>query len=229
MNRRKLLFIPVKTKTATLRHENKYYRRGAHHIFGFDEAGKGPIAGPVYAGCVCLPLAKSSSVARGLRGVRDSKAMTIKQRTELVETIQSIALTWGVGKASPSEIDQTDIISATFLAYQRALQAALHRSEIQPDLFFLDYELWPEPPGYEQVPQVSIVRGDKMSLTIAAASVLAKTARDAEMIELADDYPLYGFEKHKGYGTPTHLSALQAHGPCDIHRRSTKPVASAEK
>lgn len=207
-------------RTASLRHENAYYAVGCRVIFGIDEAGRGPLAGPVAAAAVALPIHRSD-LSKSLRGVRDSKEMSAKQRSESVETIKEVALAWGIGHASAIEIDEMGIVSATKTAMQRGLEAALARSDLSPDCLFLDYMLWPERPDF---PQVSIVEGDKHSLSIACASVLAKVWRDQVMIELHEEYPQYGFEQNKGYGTDSHIRALNRYGPCEYHRRYFKPV-----
>lgn len=208
-------------KTASLRHEKQYYSEGYTRIFGIDEAGRGPWAGPVFAGTVCLPVSNDRLPVL-LKGVRDSKDMTRLQRETLIETIQKNALAWGVGSASAPEIDDLGINKATRLAMQRALDAALEMSGIdKPDALFLDSLLWPE---MAHVPQVSIVEGDTRSLSIAAASVLAKTARDALMLEYDAQYPDYGFAEHKGYGTAKHQAALKQYGPSPIHRTYYEPI-----
>ena len=208
-------------KTASLRHENAYYSAGCRVIFGIDEAGRGPLAGPVAAAAVALPIYESI-LSKSLRGVRDSKEMSAKQRSETVERIKEAALAWGIGHASCAEIDSLGIVQATKIAMQRGLEAALQSSDVTPDCLFLDYMLWPE---RRDIPQVSIVEGDKHSLSIACASVLAKVWRDQVMTELHQNYPQYGFEQNKGYGTDAHIRALKQYGPCEYHRRCFKPVS----
>ena len=211
---------PRAAKTASLHHERHYFRVGCRYIIGMDEAGRGPLAGPVAAAAVALPLERDD-LSRALRGVRDSKEMTPTQRQLLDATIKDIALTWGIGHSSAADIDRVGIVSATKAALQTALQHALDRSHIFPDCLFLDYMLFPE---RRDIPQVSIVDGDKHSLSIACASVIAKVWRDNHMAALDSLYPQYGFVKHKGYGTSAHRSALEQHGPCPEHRRSFAPV-----
>lgn len=206
--------------TASLGHERNFYTHGCKYIFGMDEAGRGPWAGPVSAGVVSLPLARRDLPAV-LKGVRDSKQMSARQRESLVEIIKTTALAWGVGYASAQQIDDLGIIPAIKLAMQMALDQAQQNSGIQPDCLFLDYMLWPE---RRDVPQICIVGGDRYSLSIAAASILAKVWRDAYMVEIDAQYPQYGFSEHKGYGTHQHQAALKAHGPCPIHRKSYAPV-----
>ena len=207
-------------KTASLRHEKRYYQRGHRYIIGIDEAGRGPWAGPVAAGAVCLPLERDD-LSKVLRGVRDSKQMTEKQRLELVETIKEVALVWGVGHATAAEIDEIGIVPATMLAMQRALETALHDEPFEPDCLFIDDMLLPELLHY---PQISLIEGDSRSLSIAAASVLAKTWRDAYLLEVDAEFPQYGFAQHKGYGTAAHRAALKQYGPCPLHRQTYRPI-----
>ncbi len=209
-------------KTASLQHERHFYRAGCHTIFGMDEAGRGPLAGPVVAAAVALPL-KRDNLSKVLRGVRDSKEMSPLQREAVDATIKDVALAWGIGHSNSIEIDRLGIVCATKSAMQRALDQALSRTDIAPDCLFLDYMLFPE---RRDIPQVSIVNGDKHSLSIACASVIAKVWRDRHMLELDAQYPEYGFAQHKGYGTAAHRRALLHYGPCPEHRRSFAPVSS---
>lgn len=211
-----------KTTTASLHHERHYFRAGCQIIFGMDEAGRGPLAGPVAAAAVALPLERSD-LRKALRGVRDSKEMSPRQRETLDAAIKETALTWGIGHCSAADIDRNGIVCATKVAMQAALDQAISQSDIKPDCLFLDYMLIPE---RSDIPQVSIVKGDKHSLSIACASVIAKVWRDKHMLTLSALHPDYGFSKHKGYGTAAHLHALQRHGPSPVHRRSFAPVNS---
>ena len=211
---------PRAARTASLRHERQYQRAGCQVIVGIDEAGRGPLAGPVAAAAVALPLQRRD-LSLVLKGVRDSKDMTVRQREALVETIKAVALAWGLGYSKVDEIDRIGINDATKFAVQRALQAALDMGGIQADCLFLDYMLLPE---RRDIPQVSIVQGDKHSLSIACASVIAKVWRDDYMRRLDEKHALYGFAKHKGYGSKDHLRALRQYGPCEAHRRSFRPV-----
>lgn len=207
------------TKTASLVHERHYHRLGCQVIFGIDEAGRGPWAGPVAAAAVALPLQRND-LAKRLAGVRDSKAMRAGQRCLLVDKIKDTALAWGIGHSGADEIDRRGIVGATKAAMQRALDHALGGG-LEPDCLFLDYMLWPE---RRDIPQVSIVSGDRHSLSIACASVIAKVWRDGFMLELDARYPQYGFASHKGYGTAAHRQALERYGPSPCHRRHCKPV-----
>ncbi len=206
----------------SLAHERRLQRHGYRHILGMDEAGRGAWAGPVSVGAVCLPPARKG-LGAALAQVRDSKVMSPVQRERAAVNIREQALAWGIGQASHLEIDDLGIDHATRLAMQRALADACQRSAgFQPDCLFLDALIWPEMlPRY---PQVTLIDGDARSLTIAAASVLAKTWRDAAMRRLAAELPGYGFEQHKGYGTAAHRVALNTLGPAPVHRRSYRPL-----
>ncbi len=212
--------MPKNSPTASLKHEREYFAQGYRHIFGLDEAGRGPWAGPVAAGVVCLPLERAD-LGKILFGVRDSKQLTPRARALLVSRIQEAALAWGVGSASHAEIDELGIVPAVKLAMRRALDKALAGVDFTPDCLFLDSLLWPE---MAHIPQVSMIGGDIRSLSIAAASVLAKVWRDEYMVKLDGEMPQYGFAVHKGYGTKRHQAALEAYGPSPVHRRTFAPV-----
>jgi ribonuclease HII len=191
--------------------EKKLWRSGLKHIAGLDEAGRGALAGPVAVGAVILP--DEPRRLSTLNGVRDSKQMTPPERESAAARIREIALMWGVGFASADEIDAHGIVHATWLAALRALESM----SLFPDYLLTDFRL--ELPQLD-VSQSSLVRGDASCLSIAAASVLAKTARDAMMCELDAHYPGYGLGKHKGYGTPAHRLALKRLGYSPIHRKT---------
>jgi len=197
-----------------LRHENALWVNGALWIAGIDEAGRGALAGPVSAAAVILP--KLSSIAQDLEGVRDSKIMTPTQRESWMVIIKETAVSFGLGLASAQEIDTLGIISATRIAASRAI----NNLAIDPDWLLLDYLHLPDIP----ILQISLIKGDMRSLSIAAASVLAKTTRDAILIQLDDQYPGYGFAKHKGYGTKSHTEAIKRLGPSPVHRMSFAPI-----
>ncbi|MCY4145951.1 MAG: ribonuclease HII, partial [Chloroflexi bacterium] len=203
-------------------HERQYQRAGFRIIVGIDEAGRGPLAGPVAAAAVALPLQRRD-LGQRLRGARDSKMMTPAQRATMNTIVKQTSLAWALGSASAQEIDDCGIVAATRLAMRRAL-AALNNKGIEADCVFLDYMLLPE---CSELPQVSLVEGDRRSLSIACASILAKVWRDAHMRQLDERYPQYGFAQHKGYGTSAHLDALRQHGPCPAHRESFAPVRAA--
>ena len=179
-------------------------------ICGVDEAGRGPLAGPVYAAAVILV------PARAIKGLKDSKLLTAEHREVLARTVIEQALAYAIAQASVEEIDRLNILQASLLAMRRAV-VALGRL---PDEAWIDGN---QCPGLG-CPERAIVSGDRLHAVISAASVLAKTARDAEMRRLHERYPQYGFDRHKGYGTWDHLQCLEKHGPCEIHRRSFEPV-----
>lgn len=175
-------------------------------ICGIDEAGRGPFAGPVVAGAVVLP------VGLKIEGLNDSKQVSAKRREELYEEIKEKAVSFGIGMSSPARIDEINILQATY----EAMQHAVEDLDVVPDLLLNDAVTIPQVP----IQQVGIVKGDARSLSIAAASIMAKVTRDRLMIEYAELYPEYGFEKNKGYGSEEHRRALKQFGPCPIHRHT---------
>lgn len=177
---------------------------------GVDEAGRGPLAGSVYASAVIL------DPKRPIEGLTDSKKLLPKRREILALAIKSQALAWAVASADVAEIDSLNILQATLLAMQRAVQLL----SLRPTLVLVDGNRAPKLPMSVQ----TIVKGDLTIAAISAASILAKTARDASVMQLHDIYPHYGFDQHKGYGTALHLERLRALGPCAAHRRSFAPV-----
>lgn len=191
------------------------WRAGLGRLAGLDEAGRGAWAGPVYAAAVILPPSGEELLAK-LRGVRDSKQMTARQRAIWAEKIRAVAAACGVGWATNDEIDAQGILPATRLAMQRAIE----QLGPSPEHLLIDALRLPA----LLLPQTSLVRGDQRSLSIAAASVLAKTARDAFMAQLDAQFPGYGFAAHKGYGTARHRRALDELGPCPLHRFSFAPL-----
>lgn len=182
-----------------------------HLICGVDEAGRGPLAGPVSAAAVIL------HPEHPIPGLADSKKLSEKKRDALAPIIQQQALAWAVAYASVEEIDQLNILQATLLAMRRAVQAL----PIQPHQLLVDGLFCPDSP----LPCQAIVQGDGKIAAISAASILAKTARDAEMLALHQHYPQYGFAQHKGYPTAAHLAALRQYGVSPVHRTSFKPVS----
>ncbi|MBT3388922.1 MAG: ribonuclease HII [Chloroflexi bacterium] len=201
-------------KNPTLEFERLLWQAGRQYVAGIDEAGRGALAGPVAAAVVILP--PDRNLERSLRGVRDSKQMTPSQREFWSTRLRELVLAFGVGFASSQTIDALGIVPATRLAAQRALNAL----EITPQHLLLDYLLLPD----LEIPQTSLIKGDARSLSIAAASILAKTARDARMVELDQEYPGYGLAAHKGYGTKAHREAIIKLGPSPIHRLSFSPI-----
>lgn len=187
-------------------YEQEYQWAGL--VCGIDEAGRGPLAGPVVAGAVILP-----ADCRILY-LNDSKKLFEKRREELFLEIKEKAVSWAVGIASPEEIDEINILQATY----RAMRQAVGQLNPAPGVLLNDAVTIPELP--ESLTQVPIIKGDAKSVSIAAASILAKVTRDHMMIEYDKIYPEYGFARHKGYGTAVHISALKEYGPCPIHRRS---------
>ena len=186
--------------------ENRLYEQGITAICGVDEAGRGPLAGPVCAAAVILPDNLE------IPGLNDSKKLTDKKRRELFPIIQEKAVAYGIAFASEQEIDEINILQATFLAMQRAID----QLEGKANFALID--------GNREkdfgLPVMTVVKGDSRSANIAAASVLAKVTRDMYMEELAEKYPQYGFEIHKGYGTKAHYAALTEHGACETHRKT---------
>lgn len=207
-------------KTASLKLEQDCYAEGHRYIYGIDEAGRGPWAGPVAAGIVALPVDRPD-IAQVLKGIKDSKQMTHRQRVAAVDVIKSVALAWGVGDASAEEISDYGLTAGVKLAMQRALDMAVKNSGFQPDYLLMDHVKWAE---LDHIPHKSIVRGDQLSLSIASASVLAKTWRDGYMLELHDEFPYYGFDHNKGYGTAAHRAALEKFGVSPVHRRNYSPI-----
>lgn len=186
--------------------ENEYREKGFNIICGVDEAGRGPLAGPVYAAAVILP---SDCVIEGLN---DSKKLTEKKREALFDEIKEKALAYGIASADEKEIDEINILNATFLAMKRAIASL----SVRPDLALIDGNQKP----HTDIEEVTVIKGDAKSMSIAAASVLAKVSRDRFMLEMAEKYPQYEFERHKGYGTKLHYEKIAQYGVCDIHRRT---------
>lgn len=184
--------------------ENSFYKKGYRFICGVDEAGRGPLAGPVCAAAVILPPDFE------ICGLNDSKKLSDKKRRELVPLIQQYALAYAVAFVDHQTIDEINILQATY----RAMKMAIEGLSLKPDLALVDGNR----AGDFGVSVETIVHGDSLSASIAAASVLAKVSRDDVMLKMAEEYPGYGFEIHKGYGTKAHYAALSQLGPCPIHR-----------
>ncbi|HVW63953.1 MAG TPA: ribonuclease HII [Nitrosospira sp.] len=179
-------------------------------ICGVDESGRGPLAGPVFAACVIL------DPQNRINGLADSKTLTKEQRDALTVAIKAHSLAWAIGTASVVEIDRLNILQASLLAMKRAVESL----SFKPARVLVDGTHGPR----LKYPVTTIIRGDSLVPEISAASILAKTARDAEMTVLHRRFPLYGFDRHKGYGTEQHLAALKIHGVSAVHRRSFAPV-----
>lgn len=186
--------------------EEGYFVKGVRLICGVDEAGRGPLAGPVCAAAVILPAGLQ------IPGLNDSKKLSDKKRRELFPLIKEQSIAYGIGFADEKEIDEINILQATFLAMERAID----NLSVKPEQVLLDGNRSKD----FGIPVETVVGGDSRSANIAAASVLAKVTRDDLMMEMAEKFPQYGFEVHKGYGTKAHYAALQEFGPCAIHRMS---------
>ena len=186
--------------------EDRFFESGYRLICGVDEAGRGPLAGPVCAAAVILPAHLE------IPGLNDSKKLTDKKRRELCPVIKEQAVAYGIAFADHAEIDEINILQATYLAMERAIG----QLEVKPELALIDGNRTKD----FGLPVETVVHGDSLSASIAAASVLAKVTRDDLMLQMAEEYPQYGFEIHKGYGTKAHYAALQEFGPCRIHRMS---------
>ena len=184
--------------------ENSHFEKGITCICGVDEAGRGPLAGPVCAAAVILPAGLE------IPGLDDSKKLTDKRRRELFPIIKEKAITYGVAFASHDEIDEINILQATYLAMERAM----NRLSVRPELALIDGNRAKD----FGLPVQTVVKGDSLSASIAAASILAKVTRDDYMEEMAKTYPQYGFEVHKGYGTKLHYEKIAQFGPSPIHR-----------
>lgn len=186
--------------------ENEAYARGYKYVCGVDEAGRGPLAGPVFAAAVILP--------RGyvIDGVNDSKKLTEKKREQLYSKIKEQSLAYCVASASVDEIDEINILNATFLAMTRAVSGL----QVKADFALVDGNRLPS----LEIDAKAVVKGDALSESIAAASILAKVERDHFMLKLANEYPNYAFEKHKGYGTKLHIEMIKKYGASNVHRKT---------
>ena len=187
--------------------EENAISKGFKTICGIDEAGRGPLAGSVYAAAVILPLGLE------ITGLNDSKKLSEKKREELFDVICEKAVNFSIGIADEKEIDEINILNATFLAMKRAVDGL----KIKPDYALIDGNRYPRIGG---VTEETIVKGDGKSMSVAAASILAKVSRDRYMLEIAEKYPQYCFEKHKGYGTKLHYEMLEKYGISPVHRKS---------
>ena len=186
-------------------YEEKALNAGYKLVCGIDEAGRGPLAGPVYAAAVILPLGLE------IEGLNDSKKISEKKREQLFEVICEKAVDYSIGIATEQEIDEINILNATFLAMHRAVEGL----KTKPDYALIDGNQYPKIPF---VMEETVVKGDAKVMSIAAASILAKVSRDRFMLDKAKEYPQYQFEKHKGYGTKLHYEMLKEYGPSPIHR-----------
>ena len=202
------------TDLVMYQYENELYNSGFTYIAGVDEAGRGPLAGPVVAAAVIL---KKGAI---LKYTNDSKQLTEKQRDKALIEIKENALAIGIGISSVEEIDLINIYRAS----REAMQSAINQLKIKPEFLLIDAM-----PMEIDIPLKSIIKGDTLSISIAAASIVAKTTRDAYMLEMDKVFPEYGFKNHKGYGTKEHLEAIQKYGITPIHRKTYEPVKSMLK
>ena len=195
----------MNTKEDMLQFEHEYAKKGYKIIAGMDEAGRGPLAGPVVCACVIMPLDNDKII----QGVNDSKKLTPKKRDELYEKIKNTAICYSIQEVDNKTIDKINILNATRLGMQNCVK----NLKVKPDFVLIDYIV-----GLElDVPNIPIVKGDAKSYSIACASILAKVYRDRLMGELDKKYPEYNFKKHKGYGTKEHIENLKKFGKCEIH------------
>ena len=201
------------SQAPTFIEEERLRVQGYRLIAGVDEVGRGPLAGPVVAAAVILPYDGKPS---WIRLVRDSKQLTPSQRESIFDRVLESGIPFGVGSVSHEVIDERGIAPATRLAMRRAIE----KLSTRPDYLLIDFMRLP---GI-RIPQKSVVDGDSLCLSIAAASIVAKVTRDRLMVEMDSQFPGYGLAQHKGYGTPEHLEALQRLGPCPIHRKTFTPV-----
>lgn len=190
----------------TYEYENLLKEKGYTAVCGIDEAGRGPLAGPVFAAAVILP------EDLGELGINDSKKLSEKKRDALFDIIKEKAIAWSVASASEAEIDEINILNATFLAMKRAVEGL----SVKPDVALVDGNRKPKT-GIEEI---TLVKGDAKSISIAAASILAKVSRDRYLLELHEKYPEYQFNKHKGYPTALHYEMIKEHGISPVHRLS---------
>lgn len=200
----------------SLKEENRIKKQGYTYVLGLDEAGRGPLAGPVSAAAVYY------TGKAPIPGVTDSKKISAKKRETLSFILTNHpCVFWGLGLVSSSEIDQINILEATKLAMERAIADLEEKYKIKADYLILDGKMQLNLP----VNQISIIKADEKIFSVSAASIIAKVARDRLMLKMAKKYPEYGFEKHKGYGTKLHLERIKKYGPCLIHRKTFRPLS----
>lgn len=216
MNSSESTSIPLPTSLLpTFDEEARLWAAGYGRVAGVDEAGRGALAGPVVAAAVIAPA--GSALTGVWAAVRDSKLLRPAAREALVAPIQQEALAWGVGVVAAQVIDEIGIAPAT----RRAMVQALAALQVQPDYLLIDWVKLPQ----ANLPQLCVAKADQKMASVAAASILAKVTRDQLLVELGEQYPRFGFGRHKGYGSAQHLAAILAHGPCPEHRFSFAPLA----
>ena len=206
----------IERLTKLSEYERECYSKGFSYIAGIDEAGRGPLAGPVVAAAVILP--KDCLI----EGVNDSKKISEKKREKLYDEITEKAVAWGVGIMDNNVIDEINILNAT----RKAMHTAIENLQVKPDYVLIDAEKKVDTNG---IPYTPIIKGDALSISIAAASIIAKVTRDRMMREYDQIFPMYGFEKHKGYGTKAHIEAIREHGLCMIHRHTFSDKFATKK
>lgn len=214
-----ILALTLPPSVPNLHKEIALREQGFCFVAGLDEAGRGAWAGPVVAAAVILPLDRPD-LATVLAGLDDSKKLTPGERDQYFELIHRVALAVSVGLASPALVDEVNVLEAT----RRAMQQALTGLSQPPDYLLLDHVRL----SAVNLPQDAFPKADQISLTVAAASVIAKVTRDRLMVQYSQEYPSYAFERHKGYGTAIHRTALAEHGPCPLHRMSFEPIRTGQ-
>lgn len=213
--------FPDRKKTDTFSYERSLIRSGYQYVAGLDEAGRGPLAGPVVAGCVVLPVDCEYKL------FRDSKELPAERREELFEILHSCGAKFGCGIVSPRDIDRINILQASLKAMELAYADLVRQYSIQPDFLLIDGTF----PAPVNLPQKTLTKGESKSASIAAASIIAKVMRDRLMVEYHSRYPAYNFSRNKGYATAEHRRAIKENGPCGIHRftfRGVKEYAEIE-
>lgn len=212
--------MPMKSpaKRLTAKSHPDFSREESGIIAGCDEAGRGPLAGPVTAACVFIPHEKRSH--KIWQQVRDSKVLSLEAREEMFLVIQEQSC-FGIASSSVVEIEDINILQASILAMRRATEEMCEQFNICPDIVLIDGNYKPKQFPYETQ---AVIKGDMLSISIAAASILAKVTRDRVMLDLDAEHPHYGWKSNSGYGTPVHLQALKQHGPCEHHRRGFSPI-----
>jgi len=219
----------MKKRKIGLKEERKLWKKGYKYIAGLDEAGRGPLAGPVVAVAVMISKKPQFKIKNLLKETKDSKRLSTKKREKLYQFLNKNSnIEWGIGRVSEKIIDKINILEATKLAMKRAVKKLETRSKKQEtriDFVILDGNLKIDLP----IPQKSIIKADNKVFSCAAASIIAKVKRDEMMKRYHKKYPQYGFDKHKGYGTELHRKMLKKYGPCKIHRKTFKPVKSLQK